>query len=402
MKMKSENTLKRNLWMYALKEGAYNAAMPMINGALIQLFLADKGLSSAQIGLFNAITYFSVLGSMVFLSETAERQRDPLHGSAKVIFLQAILYIGLFPAMLFKMQITSIFLLTMLIGILQMVLNAIKGIWEYKIPYQIIPLDQYGALMAFAGVMIGVIGIASNYLLSVFIKRGTGGNPYFLCAVITFGLLFFTFWCNRRLLIVNDAFKEYRQRRNRTKELLDLLHSPVFNKFIVPNLLRGITLGITNSMALLALAMGIEAASVAKIPLMFSIGYVAASLLYYILSRWMPLQAVGLLGAGLLCVIIFLPEGNSVLFLAFTFAAYMGRVVVDFVIPEMVFKMIDPQTSGVYNAWRNILSNVATMITIYVMGLVVDKIHPAMILIPCAAAYVISMIWYCVLYHFFR
>lgn len=64
----------------------------------------------------------------------------------------------------------------------------------------------------------------------------------------------------------------------------------------------------------------------------------------------------------------------------------------------MVYGMIDPQISGAYNAWRMILCNVCAAGASYAVGALVETADPLVLLIPSVAAYLVSMVWYCVLY----
>ena len=70
----------------------------------------------------------------------------------------------------------------------------------------------------------------------------------------------------------------------------------------------------------------------------------------------------------------------------------------DHAIPDILFQIINPEIAGVYNAWRNILGNVSTTVAVYLVGVLAEKANMLFLLIPCAAAYMISMTWYYILY----
>jgi predicted MFS family arabinose efflux permease len=161
-------------------------------------------------------------------------------------------------------------------------------------------------------------------------------------------------------------------------------------------------MGVIGSLSLLALTMGFSQLTAAKLTIMFSVGYVTASFLYYLLPKRFSVPMVGLMGSILLAALIFMPGSSATLFLFLAFLAQIGKVLVDFVIPEMVFRMIDPQIAGAYNSWRAILSNVTSTVTVYLIGILAERISPLFLLVPAAAAYLISMLWYFLLYKRFR
>ncbi|MEN6635774.1 MAG: hypothetical protein ABFC56_07990, partial [Clostridiaceae bacterium] len=73
---------------------------------------------------------------------------------------------------------------------------------------------------------------------------------------------------------------------------------------------------------------------------------------------------------------------------------YMGRTLVDYAVPSMVFQLIDPAVSGVYNAWRTVLFSIAAAAMSYLVGALLGKIPTVALLIVCAAAYLICAVWY--------
>ena len=186
------------------------------------------------------------------------------------------------------------------------------------------------------------------------------------------------------------------------RELLQMLSAPIFRAFVVPNLLRGLTVGITSTIAMFAVNMGYSEAEASRIPIMCALGCIVASLIYIALSAKIKITTIGLLGSFLLIPIAFLPANNIGIFLTLFFVAYMGRMVVDCVVPVMVIQIIDPKIVGAYNAWRNILIFLSSTLTVYFVGILLERGGAQFLLVACAAAYVISMIWYCVMYNKFR
>ena len=186
------------------------------------------------------------------------------------------------------------------------------------------------------------------------------------------------------------------------KEMIGMLRAPVFRQFVIPNALRGITLGVTNSIALIALAMGIPEADASMLPIMIALAAVASSIIYRYLDTRVKLPTIGIIGSILLCAIVFLPRGNTWLFMLLFFVAYTGRRLVDDIIPVMVLNIIDPAVSGTYNAWRSVVLYLANAVTVYVVGHLLEFADPMWLLIPCVLAYLVSMVWHTVLYNRFQ
>lgn len=399
--MKKQNAVRKNLAFYAGEEASFNAAAHLITGSMIQLFLAHKGVSPAQIGLFNTvISLVAVLGYVAF-SGLADQRSDIIRDHSRLLRLAAVLYLPYLPmAMGMGMKGETVFLCILIFGTLQTVVNACKGVLVYKLVYQIIPVEHYGILSGTVGVAVGAAGALISWVCSRLIDCMEGDRPYLLGMVLCLALLTAAAVCGGRMRPVPQAtLGQSCVMEQKRVTLGQLMGRPEFTLFLIPNVLRGVTLGVTNSIALIALSMGVSAAEAARLTVAATVGYVAGSALFTVASPKLGPRAVGLAGGVLLCGIVLMPACRGTALLLLYLGAYTGRVLVDHAVPTMVYGMVDPQISGAYNAWRMILCNVSSAAAAYAVGVLVGKADPLVLLIPCAAAYLISMVWYCVLYN---
>ena len=74
----AKNIGKRNITLMAVKDAALAAAMPMVNGSLVQLFLTNRNVSAYYVGLFSTlVSIIMVVGTMV-CSYISEKLPKPL------------------------------------------------------------------------------------------------------------------------------------------------------------------------------------------------------------------------------------------------------------------------------------------------------------------------------------
>lgn len=390
---------QRNFAFYAAKEGAYTTAMLFINGTLVQLFLAHKGVAPERIGLFNTILYIVNISTTILMSNLAERKPNALHRCTRLLLVQTVLYLGFFAAFLpARSDSGLLFFIVLTAASIQMALYACKYIYEYKLLYQIIDINEYGALASYTGVVIGLMGAVLGWICARVIERGNGDYPYVFGMALTEAMLLITYFSSKNLLIVNHSFDQSHAEKTDLRKTLQLLRSPIFRKFIVPNILRGFTIGVTNSIALIALGMGYAEGVTARLAVMSALGYIGGSFLYHLFERMLKPVAIGTIGSVLLIAMAFMPRSNSTAMLVLFLLAFVGRVLVDYAVPVMVFQMIDPEISGAYNAWRNVLFSFTAAGVSYAIGALVGRVHPLWLLIPGVAAYGISMACYGVLY----
>ena len=137
--MKKLDAGSKNIGFYAAMAASYTSALPMVNGALMQLFLADKGLSTVQIGAFATVVQMSTLiGTMVF-SKVADKSDNPRRFTALVLLGQTVLSLCYLLLVKAPFAPKTILLLTAGLAAIITGLAALKGILDYKLPYQIVP-----------------------------------------------------------------------------------------------------------------------------------------------------------------------------------------------------------------------------------------------------------------------
>lgn len=397
MRQKSQTEL--NYRHYALKESAYAAALPFITGTLLQVFLMNRGVDTLEIGMINAAVNLVQVAATILTSDWAERKVDICRSSCKTILLQAIIYpCFVVQVALFGNCTRALVWITLGSVCIQTALYACKCVYEYKLLYQIIDIAQYGRLASYTGVAIGISGAGISLVYTKLIDSMDGTLPYFLGMACTELLLLLAYRSSRRLTPVNAMFTGSKPRVTLQQTVM-VLRSPMFRRLIIPNLIRGLTISAMNSIAMIALTMGYSESLSAGLSIISAGGYIAASGLYYLLSRRAHPVRSGLLGGAMVLAMAFLPRHSPLGFMLFFLLAYMGRVMVDYTVPVMLYRMIDPQTAGIYHAWRSVIHFASAAAMSYLLGALIGKVNLFWILLPCSCAYLLSMIWYGIYYH---
>jgi len=398
--MKKMDVGSRNIGFYAAMAASYTAALPMVNGALMQLFLADKGLSTVQIGTFATVVQMSTLiGTMIF-SKVADKSGDPKRTTGLVLLCQMLLSICYIPLIKSQAPAKTVLVFAMCIAASITLLAALKSILEYKIPYQIIPLDRYGSMIFTDSAIRGVVGIGLSFCFSQIIAAKLGGQPYLWCMVLASGLLVISWLCCHTLKPLEDA-SALRKNSMTVKQLLEMFCSPKFKAIIFPTLLRGITFGITGSMVLIMLNLDYTDAEASKLPIITACGCLLAAGIHHFLAHRVKMPNIGTVGSILLLSVLFLPRGNTYLFYFLYLLVYTGQMLIDCTIPIMVIHIVDPQIAGAYNAWRNTLLFLVSTVSTYVTAVLLEKGLVTVVLVACAVGYSLGMILHKRMYYRF-
>ena len=393
---------RKNGLYYAIREGCYAAAALFISGTFVQLYLSQQGVSTVDIGVFNTVLcVVSLIFTMAF-SDLAERRPNAVRQNDWLLLAICVLFACYLPLLLHRRAVPlAVWLLVTVVASVQIVLASCKGVLDYKMLYQIIDIERYGAVASMTGVSIGLFGMVYSWLFAQTLSRISARIAFLLGFLSSAMLVLAAYVCNRKMTVIHDPFVHPKQTKVNAKTkvsmVISVLRQPEFRVFVIPNTLRGVTIGILNSLVLIALELGVSAKTAANLAMAGSIGYLLGSLSYNALSRVMQPKRLGLLGAGLLCAVVFLPySGKEMLFLIIAMFGYMGRTLVDYAVPSMVFQLIDPAVSGVYNAWRTVLFSVAAAAMSFLVGALLGKIPTVALLVLCAGAYLICAVWYSV------
>ena len=390
--MKKTDAGTKNIGFFAAMSATYSAALPMVNGALMQLFLADKGLSTVQIGTFATVVQMStLLGTMVF-SKIAEKSGNPLRSTRRVLLSMMLLSLCYLPLIFVPVSAGAVLIFAGVIAAAITGLASMKGILDYKMPYQVVPLDRYGDVVFLNSAVNGVTGIALSFCFSRIIAVKLGGRPYLWCMLLAVGLLLVACVSCGSVKPIADSAALVRRNPMNTRQLLEMFRSPKFKAIIIPTLLRGITFGITGSMVLIMLNLGYSDSDASKLPIITACGCLLAAGIHHFLAHRVKLPSIGTVGSILLLAVLFLPRGNRMLFYILYLLVYTGQMLIDCTIPIMVIHIVDPQIAGAFNAWRNTLLFLVSTVSTYVTAVLLEKGLVLAVLIACAVGYSVGMI----------
>lgn len=399
MERKQEN---RNILICSLMQAAYGNALLFISGSYVQLFLANRGVATSRIGLYNSIIGCASLLATMLLSGIAERRGNALRQSRRLMLWLAAAYVPMMLLAQRELAPGALLPLVAVISVAATILSAARGVLDFKVPYQIIDMTSYGRFSVCLNAVAGIFGLVMNLFFSALISSGRLSNPYLAGMAISAGMLLAAYGCSRCLRVINHDFDELEKPKQSAKDIWKVLSAPNFRLFLIPNLLRGISMGIAGSVALIALTMGYSEGLASTLPAAAALGTLSASLLFRTLEPRWSLAGIGGLGLLLMCVFVFPPAGNGRAFVLLYCVYAAGRLIVDTVIPVMVMRFIEPDTAGIYNAWRSILASVSSTVTVYLVGLFLEAANPRILLAVSLVTYAVCMGWYAVLYGRFQ
>ena len=192
-------------------------------------------------------------------------------------------FLALAPVCLTGMSAGAVFAVVLGSTLTQTFFVAIRTIFDYKLPYLIIDMRLYNRLISVNGIISGLCGIGAGALLSALLGRfpyGTVMLAGFAAAIVlTAGSALF----NRSLRIVNPGLQK--DAAERPPSALSVVRMPIFRRFALSNLLRGLSMGLLSVAALFALDSGFSDGQTAVLVTALSVANIAGSFAFALLTR---------------------------------------------------------------------------------------------------------------------
>ena len=334
-----------------------SVAMLSASGPLMQTFLATLGFESGLIYLHSTLLQaFNVMTVIIFSGWT--RGESPIKRAAFTFVPNGILFLCYLPLAIRSSGGTDSFIMLAAIGILQQISTGLFTVCDYKLPYYIYRIEDYGIMTAICGIANSVL----SFVVGLVISNLSARMPYtrvmifaFSISAILMGIAFIS-TIMQRSLRQDDADSEPNKKDTKST-LRELISNPYFTRLIPANFMRGFAAGVTAVLATVALDLGHSEAVTTAMVSAQSCALLIACALFGVTSRKIPTNLVTLIGSITMMLFPLLLIKNSLLFLILFTIIFFGRTLIDYAIPTQLIRIVPVELSGPYNAWRMAMHN---------------------------------------------
>lgn len=312
--------------------------------------MLECGISEANVSVCVSVIQVVQTLTMLLMSKSAENVKNIFLAVAICLFAQvlplgAMLFISISTGVSIGFKYTLLFITSLILSFFMGLYN----ILSYKQPYHIMKISEFGKHTALAGVISGVLCAVVSAVISLALNRA----PYFgtMTVVSVIGIV---------LAIVSGSINfgyipiEVTRNKKGIKKINIFRYKP-FYQLLIPNIFRGISMGIFNLTAVIGYHCGIlNKATAALLVTLSQIAAILSCLSYvYFASRRK---------SGFIClvssviILIFLPlmtiSKSSLMFVVFYFLAFFFINYISNAVPVIVAENIDYNCIGQYTAWR--------------------------------------------------
>ncbi len=388
-----------NYIKYYIRNIFYSIAVLFTSTSVIQIFLTELGITSKPIGIFTSLlSVVNVLTNIGF-SAFADRCRNVKRTISLLYLPIGGCFLLLIPLCLAEgMAAGTVFILTAVVCLVQMLFITMYSVLEYKLPYSIIDVRQYGQFMSVNGIITGIASTVASYTLSELLGR----YSYFTVLSVGFGV---GGVCTVLASLINSSLDTSHGQpltppSNQAKQegvfagLGKMLREPSFRRLLLPNFLRGIHMGMLNVAAVIAVACGFNTETASRLVTVAFLGNILGSLVYMFASRHMESRKLCLTGSIVTCLGVLMPFCSNELFLAIYFVTVLGKIMVDYAVPSQVYATIGPDIACLYQTWRLIITTAGSVFSAAVSGFFIENISVTGFLVIASVCQILSGICY--------
>ena len=367
---------KINIKKYYVRYVFYYFANTFITGGMIQSFMLESGITSGQVSVYTAVIQIVQAAAMLLLGPVIEKQKNIVRINADanillfplcICMLVISIFTGLSPAVKYVLILVS--------SVIAYISYAVTGIIEYKMPYLIIDMENYGHVVLMAGFCIGLTSMTATALFSFLIRRFDYFNTaaVFLAAGLIMYLV--SAYIGRSYKVINPY--DISSSGDKAKRRDGIFSYGPFRKLLIPNFLRGFSSGTFALLTTVGYYYKIVDSKTAALMVVISnIVIMAGCIIYARVSERRidgPLTAVS---SMVLCVLMpaMLIGKNTLLFIVLYSVGVFFKNIIDYSCPVICAAIVDYEHAGEFSSWRIALymlgAAVSGLVTIPMLGAV--------------------------------
>ena len=383
---------KRNTILYYICQAGYGCVNLIALGTIFQTFMLECGISEANVSVCVSVIQVVQTVSMLSLAKFAENVKNIFLSVAISLFAHTLpLGAMLFISVNNGVSVGFKYILLFATGLILSLFMGIYNILSYKQPYHIMKISEFGKHTALAGVISGILCA----LVSALISFALNCYEYFdtMTVVCVLGIILAMVSGFANFGFIPIEVKE----NKKTAQKIDIFRYKPFYQLLMPNIFRGISMGIFNLTAVIGYHCNIlDKANAALIVTLSQIAAIVSCFTYvYFASRRK---------SGFICltssllILLFLPlmtiSKSSLMFALFYFLAFFFINYISNAVPVIVAENIDYECIGQYTAWRMALytggiaiGGALVPILLNFVGGTLTLLICAILMLPCGIGY---------------
>jgi len=282
---------------------------------------------------------------------------------------------------------SSFFGLVMAVGVISTVFVAFRTIFDYKIPYEIMDMKYYSDYASYLGIFSSVPGLVIGLVVPIFYAKFEfyAATCWFFIASAVFMALAVCFTLTLEPYTKEGEDTEPTESKplsvHPIRDFLRLFSCRDFRVLLIPNLLRGVGMGLMSIFPLIIVYEGIIAEE--NLTLLSSASYIGvfvSSFLYIRMVRKWGIPMTGFIGGVMFCFVLLCTSGNLVWLMIAYIIVSTGNNLLSNAMPNMIYLTVTGDIISQFHTWRLALSTLGTALSTAALGMMIGRVDSVIIL----------------------
>ncbi|MBQ9743982.1 MAG: hypothetical protein IJW19_02555 [Clostridia bacterium] len=344
-----------NIKKYCIYTTIYNVGFMLCTGTIMQTFLIQAGFSAEQVYVLNSLMQIMQVAMMLvltFLSDKIKYVKMVTSISClSLSVLTAVFLIGAInPELIKHGYVIAVFIVAGIsyVGV------GLYTILSYCLPYYTIDMKDYGKMTGISTAIAGGVSFLVSLAYSIFLSKFSymkTTSAFFVIAIVCFILT--SIVCASMRVKNVEKNKEDRERNG----VASVLKNKNTYVLLIPNFVRGLSVGIFNVIATIAISMSIlNETTSSYVNVILQIAAFAGNVFFAFTYKKLSTKNLLLIATLGVCVSFpfSLELGTIGFFCCFAIASFF-RFVTDTAIPVIITEIIPKEQIGSYTSIRMLI-----------------------------------------------
>lgn len=381
--------------------GALTASCTSLTTVLSAFYLYG-GMTEGQISVYLAVAQVVNIAVSLLCAGITSASADSRKAAGWMYLLCGISWLPYIPICLFGLPVRLFTGAMFVLGLGTTVFSALRVIYDYKLPCEVLDMRFYSEYTAYLGLFSGIAGMVIGIGLPLVYDR----LPYAGVTAAVFALaaacMALGAFCIVRMKPISAEAGPAEHQKIAVRpwqDLKRLLANRDFRVMLVPNTIRGVSAGLVSMLAVIALRE--EVLTQTNVTMMTAVNYAGTFLscfLYVKLVRRFGIPVTGLVGAVLFCLVVAAMGGGTGWFLVVYGIAATGNNLAANAFPDMVYHSVPQEIISPFHTWRLALMALGTAISTPIFGALLPVVAAEVLLVIGAAGLLLCALGYYLFY----
>ena len=329
-------------------------AQIFVTGQIMQGYLSHIGLSNGKISTYMSTSNIVQVVCMALLFFFADKIKNMKRTIQICFYIMAMFFVLLIMTQFVNIGIGMMFVFLLLASVVYNASYAVKAILDYRLPYSIIDMKNFGKLSSLTSIVSQVIVISVGFIFSLVVAMFRYDSVILVCFTAGIISLLLAAFTAGRFQMMNTVFEQ-----NEKPKIADVFREKSVIHLAPLHYLRGIVNGCFAMATVMFIAnVSDDVRLTAPLSVILSVGTVLSGTLYLAFIKKMPSTIYTIIG-GIVTgtsLIIMATTNNAWIFYPVYFVGAVGMYFIDNSIPIFIAEFVSGKIIGGYTTIRMLIT----------------------------------------------